>query len=109
MTRLPDFKSIIAEALAGTTAEHPRTLSELIGYVDARQKLIITYDELHDSLKDLVESRKVLQIGDRYCMASGTGGEATPFIGFRPQAYRKAEKEYRKRWKEYKALRRREP
>ena len=52
----PDFKATLEEALAGTTVEAPKDLSELIGYVDGRQKLIINYDELHESLEALVKS-----------------------------------------------------
>jgi hypothetical protein len=106
----PDFKSIIAEALTGTTVENPRALSELIGYVDAPQKLIINYDELHDSLEDLVESGVVEQIGDRYYMASAASANPGSFSGFSYETYRKAEQEYRKRfWKTYNELRRRQP
>ena len=55
----PDFKAMVVEVLTGTTTENSRGLSELIGYIDARNKLMVNYDELHDVLKDLVESGKV--------------------------------------------------
>jgi len=106
----PDFKATLEEALAGTTVEAPKDLSELIGYVDGRQKLIINYEELHESLEALVKSGQVRQVDDRYCLASGDSAPSVPFRGFSYEAYRTAEQQYRKRfWKEYKELRRRDP
>lgn len=105
----PDFKATIVEVLTGTTAENSRGLSELIGYIDARNKLMVNYDELHHVLKDLVESGEVQQVGDRYCAASSDNQRPASFAGFSDEAYRRAEKEYRKRfWKTYKELCRRE-
>lgn len=105
MTLQPDLKRLVAEGLNGTTIESPRTLTELIGYVDAREKLVISYDEVHDALKDLVEAGKALQVGDSYCAAAAASAAPKAFNGFSKEAYRKAVEAYQDRfWKTYEKL-----
>jgi hypothetical protein len=105
----PDFKATIVEVLTGATADNSRGLSELIGYIDSRDKSMVNYDELREVLKHLVESGKVQQVADRYCAASSSNPNSASFAGFGDEAYRKAEKEYGHRfWKTCNELSRRE-
>lgn len=94
-----DLQRDIYKATKGATRDKPQNLAGIIGIVDARQKLMITYDELCSGLKSLIESGKITQLsaGEFYETEDiGRSVAKNKFICIAKEQYEKAVAEYLK-------------
>jgi hypothetical protein len=69
-----DYYQRIFEAIVGYTPERPQNLVGILGFVDGREKLVLTHDELSGALKRL--------------MAAGRVGEPSAWVGRTPRSTR---------------------
>lgn len=101
----------IFEAVSGSPVEKPTTLWQIIGYVDSRQRLMISYDELFGGLKRLFEARRIGEVDGKYFAMTSEYAASSPrdFKGFSQETFKKAQKEYRKRfWKAFRELKKKQ-
>ena len=54
-----DYDQRICEAIVGYTPERPQNLVGILGFVDGREKLVLTHDELAGALKRLMADGRV--------------------------------------------------
>ncbi len=106
-----DLTKEIFNAIQGSTSGNPASLCDIIGCVDAQMKLVINYDELIFSLKELFDQNKIGQVGDGFFeLKKVQAGEKYSFLGLSKDKFNMAEKLYRKElWKVYKKLKQNEP
>jgi hypothetical protein len=94
-----DLQRDIYKAIKGTTRDKPQNLVGIIGTVDARQKLVVTYNELCAGLKSLIETGKITQLSPvEFYEIEDVRGSITKdqFICISQKQYQKAIAEYLK-------------
>src|SRR5437879_9454502 len=88
----------IWEAVAHSTPKQPRSLSDIIDYIDSREKVIATFEELQGSLQRLVEAGRVVQAKDEFYAGPSGAGQPGVFHPLSSEMYQQAVKDYRKRF-----------
>ncbi len=94
------YKWTILKAIQGTTKEGPATLVDIVYWGDATERIILTYDEVTEGLKELIEEGKVAEAeaGRYYSPAKGEARDKG-FTQFTNDEYYGAVKKYKEDFK----------
>jgi hypothetical protein len=85
----------IYEAVTGSTPDKPLDLVGILHYVDSREKMVLSYDELENGLRRLVEQGRIAELpGNRYYEVKD-GSSPSTFMGFSSGEHRRACEAYR--------------
>lgn len=91
----------VHDGIIGGTAEKPKTLVDVIRFVDYRQHLMITFEELTESLERLSTAGSVVQHGDGYLLAGVPGAMRGAFVPVTREVFANAVRQYRKQMKDF--------
>ena len=94
-----DPMRVLLEALHGTTASRPRSLDQIIEWIDHKERMILNYEELIHAMKHLIDSNKVGQSDLKfYLKAARSRTVPNRFSPFSELEYREAYEVYSKRF-----------
>jgi hypothetical protein len=100
-----DFDTRIFEAVEGGTLEKPHDLVQILAYVDSREKLVLSHEELSGGLQRLVEQGRIAELPRHRFYRTADDSAPRTFSGLTLEEYREACEAYRKWfWKTYKEL-----
>jgi hypothetical protein len=85
----------IIKALRMTSQDAPANLVQIIGAIDAREKLLISFKELEHGLRRLIEAGKVGEAKPLHFYRASDGESGTKFSGVTEQEYKAASRCYR--------------
>ncbi len=94
-----DVQRDIYKAIKGYTKSNPQNIVGILGAVDARQKLLLTYEELCAGLKGLIEAGKIIEISPtQFCENKDASkiSKVSHFAGFSFKEFEQACDEYSK-------------
>jgi hypothetical protein len=95
----------VLEAVALGTREKPQDLVTILHYVDSREKLILSRDELAGALERLIQGGNISEVSPLHFSPTAPRRGARTFSGVTAQQYRKACATYTKEfWAEYRKL-----
>ncbi len=99
-----EFDRDIFKAIKGSTETQPQDLVGILAFVDSRQRLVLTHEELSGGLQRLIESGKIAEVAP--CRYFDTAGQphSRHFSGLSPEEHEQACDAYQKLFQE--ALRR---
>ena len=100
------FDIRILEAIKGATRGKPKDLAGILAYVDSRERVVLTHQEMEGGLRRLVESECVAEASDHRFYEISAEVERRAFSGLTPEDYQQACEEYRQRFWETHAKRR---
>ena len=84
------FDARIQESIEGTTLDHPKDLPGILAYVDFRERVVLTREELSDGLSRLIEQGRVIEVAGRSFYENKREIEPSSFMGLTPQEYQQA-------------------
>lgn len=87
------FQDDVLSALRGSSPGHPVGIAHILNVVDARQRLVLTCDELNQALSALIAAGKAQEVGT-VTYAAGRGSR--PFTPVSAEAFEAAVAEYRR-------------
>jgi hypothetical protein len=100
-----DFDDRIFEAVRGGTQDKPRDLVDIFAYVDSREKVVLSQQELVGGLQRLIEQGRIGELSRHRFHEVIVGPAPRTFSGLTPVEYEQACEAYRKWfWKTYKEL-----
>jgi hypothetical protein len=85
----------ILKALRKTTRDRPANLVQIMGAIDAREKLLISFDELSGGLRRLIEAGKVGEAKPLHFYEPQRGESGMTFSGLTEEEYKVANRSYR--------------
>lgn len=86
----------VFEAIQGYTEGHPQDLVGILHYVDHREKLLLTRDELSDALRRLSDAGRIREVAPLKFVAAERRSD-TAFRGLSSREHEEACEAYR-RW-----------
>lgn len=87
------FQDDVLSALRGSSPRQPVGIARILNAVDARQRLVLTCDELNQALAALIAAGKAQEVGT-FTYAAGRGSR--PFTPVPGEAFEAAVAEYRR-------------
>lgn len=90
----------ILKALRGNTRDSPANLADIIALVDARQRLLLTHDELESGLRRLIAAGRAAEAKPLHFFPTPAPLELRPFSGVTADEYRDGVKAYHQRIEE---------
>ena len=100
------FDDRVFEAIQGYTRDTPLGLVGIFGFVDGREKLVLSHEELVGALERLIAAGRIRESPRHQFYEPGDPGEkAGGFSGLTPREYDAACERYRKEfWRRYREL-----
>ena len=99
------FDDLVFEAIQGHTQEDPQDLVGILGYVDGREKLVLTHEELSGALQRLIDAGRIRQSSRGKFYEPNERNDPGSFSGHSPREHAAACKRYaREFWRKYREL-----
>jgi len=89
-----NFDARIQESIKGTTLEHPKDLCGILAYVDSRERVVLTCQELSDGLSRLIRQGRVIEAVGRSFYENKREAKPSSFRGLTAQEYQQACESY---------------
>ena len=93
------FDTRILEAVNGSTREKPKDLASILAYVDFRERLLLTHQEMAGGLCRLVEQGLIAEVADHRFHEVAPTGTPGAFSGLTPEKYQQACEAYQERFR----------
>jgi hypothetical protein len=89
------YDKMILKALRHTTHDNPTDLVGIIGHIDSRERLIISFEELESGLRRLVEAGMIQEIKPLHFFKTADSEAAAIFTGLNEEQYKSVCRKYR--------------
>ena len=100
----------IFKAIKGHTPENPCDLVGILYFVDGRERLVLSHEELSGGLQRLIQAGQIAKAEPHRYFESAGQTHAFTFSAISQDDYKKACEAYQKKfWEEYRAVKGREP
>lgn len=98
-----DLVERIFEAICGHTPEDPQNLVGILGFVDGREKLVLTHEELSGALRQLLAAGRIRESSPHHYYEPDESGDPSSFSGLTPEehedACRRYQEEFRRKYR----------
>lgn len=100
-----DFDELVFDAIRGHTEEQPQDLVGILGFVDGREKLVLTQEELAGALQRLIDARRIGECSRHRFYELNDPSVSVAFSGLTPEEHAAACECYRQEfWRRYREL-----
>jgi hypothetical protein len=100
-----DFDASIFEAVESGTLEKPHDLVQILAYVDSRDRLVLSHEELSGGLQRLIAQGRVAELPRHKFYKVTDDSAPRTFSGLTPEEHLQACEAYEKWfWKTYRKL-----